>query len=132
MSTDDYYPLSVILAHLEQSIQQRLSGTFLVATNDNASCRLALQQGRLTHCTFRRLHGEAAISAFTQIQAGRHSFNTNLAYPFRDIAQVEHKNALQILGLNLGQAETPKLKPVSGSLFTQEELEALFGKFYFE
>lgn len=136
MSTDDYYPFNILCNHLQQAINQQLSGTFLIATDDNASCRFALQQGRLTHSSFRRLHGMEAVEAFSSIQAGRHSFNATLNYPFREHARIDHEAAIVLLGLTMPSAPPPvraqRLKPVSGSQFTQAELEALFGRFYFE
>lgn len=135
MSNSDYYPYPILWNGLTDAVVQQLSGTLLIATHDNASCRFALEKGRLTHCTFSRLHGEDALIAFTTIQAGRYSFN-HQHYPFRAAAVVVHERAVELLGL-FPEPEvkplTPKgLKPVSGSLFTKEEMETLFGKFYFE
>ena len=134
MLANEYQSYSLLRAGLMTSLTQQLSGTFLIATQDNASCRFALERGRLTHCSFSRLHGEAALIAFTTIQAGRHSFN-DLRYPFRTYAEIKHERAVEILNLTLPPANTEleeKPKVVRGSQFTQAELERLFGKFYFE
>ncbi|OQX02105.1 MAG: hypothetical protein BWK73_43780 [Thiothrix lacustris] len=135
MSDSAYHPYSILWNGLIDVVVQKLSGTLLIATHDNASCRFALEQGRLTHCTFSRLHGEDALIAFTTIQAGRYSFNQQ-TYPFRSAALVAHERAVELLGLPSEPEVEPSvpagLKPVSGSLFTKEEMEALFGKFYFE
>ncbi len=127
-----YFPYPVLREQLLAAVHQSLSGTFLVATDNNASCRFAIADGELTHCTFSRLHGEEAMIAFTQIQAGRYSFN-NMLYPFRPMAVLGHERALDILDVQPASPQKPtQPKPVSGSMFTQEELEKLFGKFYFE
>lgn len=135
MSNHDYYPYAILWNGLKDALAQKLSGTLLIATHDNASCRFAIDVGHLTHCTFSRLHGEEALLAFTDIQAGRYSFNPQ-TYPFRSVAAVAHERAVELLGLPAELKSKPLapegLKPVSGSLFTKEEMEALFGKFYFE
>jgi len=135
MPNRDYHPYLVLWNGLMDAVVQKLSGTLLIATHDNASCRFALEQGRLTHCTFSRLHGEDALIAFTTIQGGRYSFHQQ-TYPFRSVAMVAHERAVELLGLPAEPEAKPSapagLKPVSGSLFTKEEMEALFGKFYFE
>ncbi|OQX03919.1 MAG: hypothetical protein BWK73_37905 [Thiothrix lacustris] len=135
MSNNAYYPYPTLWNGLIEVVAQQLSGTLLIATHDNASCRFALAKGRLTHCSFSRLHGEDALIAFTTIQAGRYSFNQQ-TYPFRSAAVVAHERAVELLGLFSEPEAKPltptELKPVSGSLFTKEEMETLFGKFYFE
>ncbi len=159
MSATDYLPYPMLWDGLVQSIKQKVSGTFLIATHDNSSCRFALDEGRLTHCSYSRLHGEAALEAFTQIEAGRYSLN-QILYPFRAVASIAHDRAVTILGIPtpdlvlpanktlLDVATLPQLvsdvelsvaaapvktsRVVSGSQFTPAELEKLFGKFYFE
>jgi hypothetical protein len=78
------------------------------------------------------LHGEEALIAFTRVEAGRYSFNA-IQYPFRPASMLTHERAVEILEIPLPTPSSPaKPKPVSGSQFTHEELEKLFGKFYFE
>ncbi|MEN9502391.1 MAG: hypothetical protein RI964_1676 [Pseudomonadota bacterium] len=153
MTTTEYLPYPALWEGLVASIKQQMSGTFLIATHDNASCRFALEAGRVTHCSYSRLHGEAALLAFTNIEAGRYSLN-NMLYPFRTVASIAHERALEVLGIqasglelpphvsvavlevanDLSNVEQPKsrTRAVKGSQFTPEELEKLFGKFYFE
>ena len=144
MSTVDYLLYPQLWDGLVTSIKQKVSGTFLIATSDNTSCRFALDAGRVTHCSYSRLHGEEALLAFTSIEAGRYSLN-NMLYPFRTVASIAHERALEILGIqDVGMdlthfaAPTTKIgvenrmRVAKGSQFTPDELEQLFGKFYFE
>ena len=49
------------------------------------------------------------------------------------IRRITDERALDILDVQPASPQKPtQPKPVSGSMFTQEELEKLFGKFYFE
>lgn len=132
MPNSEYHPYPILREGLLTSMTQQASGTFLIATNDNASCRFAIAQGRLTHCSFSRLHGEEALIAFTRIQAGRYSFNA-IQYPFPPAAKIAHEQAVTMLGITLPKAKNPHQSRLpSGSLFTEAEIEELFGKFYFE
>ncbi len=145
MSTVDYLLYPQLWDGLVTSIKQKVSGTFLIATCDNASCRFALDAGRVTHCSYSRLHGEEALLAFTHIAAGRYSLN-NMLYPFRTVASIAHERALEILGIQDEGMDLTKTisadaiavsvanrgRVAKGSQFTPNELEQLFGKFYFE
>ncbi|MGB5597773.1 MAG: hypothetical protein WBM66_03570 [Thiothrix litoralis] len=51
MYNRDYYPYPILLNGVIEAVVQKLSGTLLIATHDNASCRFAHERGRLTHCT---------------------------------------------------------------------------------
>lgn len=139
MSQEDYLVLPQLLAQLQGVLDNEQTGTFLIATHDNASCRLAIHQGRITHSTYRRLHGEEAVGAMTQIHAGRCSFAPGRVYPFRPHAALKHEVAMQLLfalstDAALADVKEPqaKQKQVLPSGFTKQELEMLFGNFYFE
>ena len=145
MSTVDYLLYPQLWEGLVTSIKQKVSGTFLIATCDNASCRFALDAGRVTHCSYSRLHGEEALLAFTNIEAGRYSLN-NMLYPFRTVASIAHERALEILGIQdvgmdltrsvsaelIATTAANRTRVAKGSQFTPDDLEQLFGKFYFE
>lgn len=97
-----YHDLNTILTALRTRMLQKKSGTFFIATDDNASARFALDKGQLTHCSFKRENGQAAINAFVTLTAGRYSFS-DAPFPFRDNSRVEHETALQTLGIMMPQ-----------------------------
>lgn len=97
-----YHDLNTILTALRTRMIQKKSGTFFIATDDNASARFALDKGQLTHCSFKRENGQAAVDAFITLTAGRYSFS-DAPFPFRDKSRVEHETALQTLGIMLPQ-----------------------------
>lgn len=95
----EYYPASLIWSQLTVLLQEKQTGTFLIATAENTSGRFALEKGRITHCAYQRYHGEEAAQALVLLQYGRCSFVSNQAYPFRERDQVEHLHAIQLLNL---------------------------------
>ena len=128
-----FFSLTTLLERLHSHIQQQQTGVFFIATSDNLSCRFALAQGELTHCSYQRWHGEAALqAALDTIQSGKYAFHEALAYPFRPQASINHQVALSYLKLS-DAAEMPLRQPnLKPSGFSQTELEQLFGRFYFE
>lgn len=111
-----YHDLNTILTALRTRMIQKKSGTFFIATDDNASARFALNDGQLTHCSFKRQNGEEAVQAFCDVTSGRYSFS-DAPFPFRNNSRIEHDNALQILGIMLpkGPVFTPVKKPARDS-----------------
>lgn len=93
-----YHDLNTILTALRTRMIQKKSGTFFIATDDNASARFALDNGRLTHCSFKRENGQKAVEAFVTLKAGRYSFS-DAPFPFRDNSLIGHETALQTLGI---------------------------------
>ena len=67
--------LAQILARLTELLSRKLSGTFFIATDTNTSCRFAIQDGKITHCTHKRDQGMAAIHSFMTINGGSCSFS---------------------------------------------------------
>lgn len=133
MRTTPVESFEQLLGRLKQLLEQKSSGTVLIATTMNTSIRFALQRGQLTHCTYYRLHGDAALRALIQdVPQGRLSFLANTRYPFKTQALLEHQLALQILFKSVPVEN--KLSPVKvhPSGFTEEQLLQLFGRFYFE
>jgi hypothetical protein len=114
MTPTDYQTPAYLLQKLSEALGSRQTGTFFVATSDNASCRFCLVQGHITHCSYQRLHGMEALQAFSHIEGGRCSFSPN-PYPFRPHDAVEHAQAIALLGINPMpplSAPTPIVKPV--------------------
>lgn len=98
-SSTTLYPLAAVLNQLSAALSTQQSGIFLIATEQNTSCRFAIERGLLTHCTHSREQGKAAVLSLLQIQRASCSFSANLLLPFRAEAAVEHEFCLQILDL---------------------------------
>lgn len=96
-----FYPLAAVFNQLSSTLSTQLSGTFLIATEHNTSCRFAIERGVITHCTHSREKGAAAVLSLLQIKHASCSFSEHLMLPFRAEAAVEHAFCLQILGLKL-------------------------------
>jgi hypothetical protein len=111
MTPTDYQTPAYLLEKLSEALRSQQSGTFFVATSDNASCRFCLVQGHITHCSYQRLHGMEALRAFSHIEGGRCSFSPN-PYPFRPHDTVEHAQAIALLDINLIPPPAPIAKPV--------------------
>lgn len=97
-----------ILMRLAQLLAQKLTGTFLIATDRNTSCRFALQEGKITHCTHSRDQGIKAIQSFALITNGSCSFAESQLFPFHAEAGVDHATTLVLLNL---KAYWPELRP---------------------
>lgn len=55
--------LPLLLHNLATHIDNKGSGNFFIVTDDNASCRFALSDGKITHCAFKRHKGHSALEA---------------------------------------------------------------------
>ncbi|WGZ95269.1 MAG: DUF4388 domain-containing protein [Candidatus Thiothrix putei] len=101
-----------ILNRLANVIGYKQTGTFYIATDHNTSCRFAVNNGKLTHCTHRRDQGQAALLSLLETGGGSCSFSENQSIPFRADAAIEHQASLTLLGI------TPlvPLKPVVNAL----------------
>lgn len=84
-----------LLIALEKPIKQQQSGTFYIATADNRSFRVAFKSGRMTHCTYGRLHGHEAVTAIDPIICGRSNFFENQPSPFKERDQISHEVLLK-------------------------------------
>ena len=62
--------LDQILTQLASVLGHKQTGTFYIATDNNTSCRFAVNAGKLTHCTHRRDQGAAALRSILDIQGG--------------------------------------------------------------
>lgn len=98
-STSTVYPLARVLKELSSALSTQQSGIFLIATEHNTSCRFAIAQGKITHCTHSRDKGAAAVVSLLQIQQATCSFSVNLMLPFRAEAAVPHEYCVQTLNL---------------------------------
>ena len=76
------------------------TGIFLVATLENASCRIAVQKGEITHCVYKRAVGKAAIQALADCMGGTWSFIERGVSLFKADSQVAHETALHLLDLS--------------------------------
>ena len=91
--------LDQILTQLASVLGHKQTGTFYIATDNNTSCRFAVNAGKLTHCTHRRDQGAAALRSLLDIQGGSCSFSENQSIPFRAEAMVDHQASLDCLGI---------------------------------
>lgn len=107
MESDPYADLAQLLNDLTTPLVNKSSGTFFIATDDNASCRFAINHGEITHCCFKRFHGSDAIQAIQAGLRGRGRFSENNTSLFRDSDKVEHSDAVQKLGLKIATIEDP-------------------------
>ena len=77
MERNSQLTLAQILTRLSQILGQKQSGTFFVATDINTSCRFAIEEGKITHCTHKRDQGMTAVRSFLGTQGGSCSFSEN-------------------------------------------------------
>ncbi|MDQ5767026.1 hypothetical protein [Thiothrix subterranea] len=98
---EKHSPLSLaqILSHLASVLGYKQTGTFYIATDNNTSCRFAINAGKLTHCTHRRDQGQAALLSLLETTGGSCSFSENQSLPFRDSAALDHQASLTLLGI---------------------------------
>ncbi|RVU83619.1 hypothetical protein EOL70_14925 [Leucothrix sargassi] len=112
------------------------TGTFLIATDDNRSCRMAINAGRVTHCSFGREHGDDALKTLHTVTKGHCSFVKHLNFPFKERSQINDKHAVEtliaVLNDQATQASEQPSKQRLPSGLTDVQMEALFGKFHFE
>ncbi|TXH68624.1 MAG: DUF4388 domain-containing protein [Thiothrix sp.] len=93
------YPLATVLKQLSLTLSSQRSGTFLIATEQNTSCRFAIERGRITHCTHSRDKGVAAIFSLLQVKQASCAFSESLMLPFRAEAAVTHEFCVATLDL---------------------------------
>lgn len=98
-STSTIYPLARVLKELSSALSTQQSGIFLIATEQNTSCRFAIAHSKITHCTHSRDKGAAAVVSLLQVQQASCSFSVNLMLPFRAEAAVDHDYCVQTLSL---------------------------------
>lgn len=113
---EHYAPFPHILEQLATVLSTQQSGVFFIATDTNESARFNLSTGNITHCSFRRSHGQNALEELSQINTAKCSFAENSRFPFRDKDFIEHETALQTLGITLPAtelAETPEGMPAA-------------------
>lgn len=79
---------------------KKATGTFFVATEDNKSCQIVIEQGDLTKSAFSQLKGVAALMEFKKLKSGRFSFTKNLILPLGDSAKINNSDlVLNRLGI---------------------------------
>lgn len=89
-----------VLNALDTILSENKTGIFLVATLENASCRIAVQKGEITHCVYKRAVGKAAIQALAGCMGGTWSFIERGVSLFKADSQVDHETALRLLELS--------------------------------
>lgn len=109
-SSSTVYPIAAVLNQLASTLSSLQSGVFLIATEQNTSCRFAIERGRITHCTHSRDKGAAAVLSLLQIKQASCAFSENLMLPFRAETAVTHEFCLHALDLQPAKLEEqPKL-----------------------
>ncbi|MGB3918971.1 hypothetical protein J9253_13900 [Thiothrix litoralis] len=101
--------LDQILTQLASVLGHKQTGTFYIATDNNTSCRFAVNAGKLTHCTHHRDQGEAALRSLLETQGGSCSFSENQLIRFRAEAAIEHQASLGRLGIQPIMPVRPKV-----------------------
>ncbi|PWQ97327.1 hypothetical protein [Leucothrix arctica] len=103
--------LPLLLHTLSDHIDNESSGNFFIVTDDNASCRFALSNGKITHCAFKRHKGHAALEAIlTSDIRGIARFMESQS-PLRHAREViDHDYAMNVLKIKkLDQNDTERL-----------------------
>lgn len=118
MSEAKTQSLPQLIDALQIPLQQQKTGVFFIATQDNASCRFAIKNGVLTHCSYKRLHGMEAVQAFLKSQSGKCSFIGELKFPFQEKDILRPEKTMELLGLTNKTTEpiAPEQPPSSQAL----------------
>lgn len=96
----EYVKWPGIREELSTHLSNKESGTFFIATDDNASCRLGIRNGEITHCIFRRVRGKEALTLLPEINSATCSLS-DVQFPFRPQDAVSHATALDRLGIDV-------------------------------
>ena len=107
------HPSISLLDRLAEALHSQQTGTFFVATHDNSSCRFSLDNGKITHLAYKRLHGLEALKEFATILSGRWSFSEGVSCPFRPHDSVEHYQAVELLGV---KPVLPSIEPIAETI----------------
>lgn len=107
MQDPDYATLPELLAQLAEPLSQKLSGSFFIATDDNTSCRFGIVEGEITHCSYRRYHGLAALKKLQAGIRGKSAFSENKTTFFTARDQVQHKEAVWLLDIRIPEIVEP-------------------------
>ena len=108
MQDPDYATLPELLAQLAEPLSQKLSGSFFIATDDNTSCRFGIVEGEITHCSYRRYHGLAALKQLQAGIRGKGAFSENKTTFFTARDQVQHKDAIWLLDIWIPEIVEPE------------------------
>ena len=92
--------LPLLLHNLATFIDSKSTGNFFIVTDDNASCRFALNNGEITHCAFKRRKGHAALEAIitTDIR-GMARFVASRSPLCHDKEKIDHDYITDILNI---------------------------------
>jgi hypothetical protein len=103
--------LPLLLHNLANYIDNESSGNFFIVTDDNASCRFALHNGKITHCAFKRHKGHAALEAIlTSDIRGVARFMPSRSPLRQNREAIEHDYVMEVLNIKkLDEAATEKL-----------------------
>lgn len=108
MDTAEYANLAELMALLAEPLSLNLSGSFFIATDDNTSCRFGIEQGQITHCSYRRERGLAALKALQAGIRGRGVFSENRSTFFTARDEVQHKDAVWLLDIRTPEIPEPE------------------------
>ena len=97
----DYEKLHKVIEHLARLLQEGQSGVLLLATDNNESARIGITDGKISQCSFKRLHGTDALDHLQNINAARYSFAKGMAFPFKPNDSLNHEAAIAQLGIHL-------------------------------
>lgn len=123
--------LAQILSHLASVLGCKQTGTFYIATDNNTSCRFAINAGKLTYCTHRRDQGQAALLSLLETRGGSCSFSENQSLPFRDSAALDHQTSLALLGIQpISPPRQEAMPQVSASIKQSEAPPQVANQFY--
>ncbi|MEE9425225.1 MAG: hypothetical protein V3V18_09635 [Methylococcales bacterium] len=73
---------------------EKTTGTFFVATEDNRSCQIVIEQGIVTSSSFSERRGFHAIIELQKLKTARFSFSKNLILPMDDSAKISDSVAV--------------------------------------
>ncbi len=72
------------------------TGTLSIATNDNKSCQIIINNGEIIAVTLARLKGIDAINKLIEVGFSRATFNQDLQLPFKEEARIESSHKLLV------------------------------------
>jgi hypothetical protein len=121
--TQDYIPFQEIVAEIRQLCGQGVTGTLYVATKENRSAQLILENGKIVFVYFFNKRGEEAVELMSTIRAGRYRFQEGAVSRRDQLPSTE--NILQsLIGGKLVAEQVRDLLPAGPGL-SQEQKNVL-------
>jgi hypothetical protein len=97
-------PYAELLSELSRLCAARRTGTMFIATTDNQSARIGLQQGDIISLVFRTQRGLEAIDRIRKITAGRFTFSDTVV---DRVASADLPTTSDLLSLLAGNSAPP-------------------------